>query len=140
MWLKSSIGLNRQGSSFTPLAEGEVRPSFLGAATQFHDLTVTTGAVSRAVDAIAAGTAIHSPTVTTGAVTVSPAVISGGTTIHSPTVTDGTDADVAAYFAAMTSTPSDPRKALLSTLITGLKSDGVWAKLDALYILSLIHI
>lgn len=136
MWLKSSIGLNRGGGSGTPLAEGEVRPSFLGAATQFYELTVTTGAVSRAVDAIAAGTTVHSPTVAPGAVTVSPTVISGGTTIHNPTVAGGMDADAQAYFDAMTTAPDSTRKGLLNTLIAGLKTDGVWTKLDALYIMA----
>ncbi len=40
------------------------------------------------------------------------------------------DADALAYFAAMTVPPSPPRKALLDALIVGLKSDGVWARLD----------
>lgn len=40
------------------------------------------------------------------------------------------DEDWAAYLAAMTVEPSAARKALLYALITGLKADGIWTKLD----------
>lgn len=35
-----------------------------------------------------------------------------------------------AYFAAMTTQPTEARAGLLNTLIAGLNSDGIWAKLD----------
>lgn len=40
------------------------------------------------------------------------------------------DADASAYFAAMSVQPDATRKDLLNTLIVGLKSAGVWTKLD----------
>jgi hypothetical protein len=40
------------------------------------------------------------------------------------------------YFAAMTVQPDAPRKALINTLIVGLKADGVWTKLDWLVLLA----
>jgi len=135
VWLKSSIGLNRQGSSFEALAEGEVRPSYLGAGTQVYGVTVTPGAVSRAVDAIAAGTTIHSPTVN---LIIFPSALAAGTTVHSPTVTGGVtyDSDAVTYFNAMSVAPDATRKGLLNDLITGLKTDGIWTKLDALYVMA----
>ena len=43
-------------------------------------------------------------------------------------------AEATAYFAAMSVAPDATRKGLLDALIVGLKSDGVWAKLDWLSI------
>lgn len=46
------------------------------------------------------------------------------------------DAASTTYFAAMSVQPDSTRKGLIDTLITGLKSDGVWAKLDLLYLIA----
>ncbi len=40
------------------------------------------------------------------------------------------DADAVAYFSAMSAQPDTTRKGLINTLITDLKSAGVWSKLD----------
>lgn len=45
-------------------------------------------------------------------------------------------AESVAYFAAMSSAPDATRKTALNTLIAALKTAGVWAKLDALYIMA----
>lgn len=45
-------------------------------------------------------------------------------------------AEATAYFAAMSSQPSDARKVLINALIAGLKTDGVWSKLDLFYLLA----
>ncbi len=45
-------------------------------------------------------------------------------------------AEATALFARMTTAPSDARKLSIDTLITSLKTAGVWTKLDALYILA----
>lgn len=47
----------------------------------------------------------------------------------------GYSAEATAYFAAMSVQPDATRKGLIDALISGLKSDGVWAKLDCLYLL-----
>jgi hypothetical protein len=44
--------------------------------------------------------------------------------------------EAAAYVAAMTTQPDDTRKGLIDTLVGDLKADGVWAKLDLLYMLA----
>jgi len=44
------------------------------------------------------------------------------------------DRDVTTLFNAMTTPPSDARKALYSALITSLKDTGVWQRLDVLYL------
>jgi hypothetical protein len=41
-----------------------------------------------------------------------------------------------ALFAAMTTTPTAPRKAIINTAIVALKASGVWARLDGLYVLA----
>lgn len=49
----------------------------------------------------------------------------------------GLDVDVVAWAAAVVGaggTVSDARKALLNTMVAGLKNDGVWSKLDRLWI------
>lgn len=46
------------------------------------------------------------------------------------------DPDALAFFARLTNQPTDARKKLYSDLIASLKTAGVWAKLDALYILA----
>jgi len=51
-----------------------------------------------------------------------------------PLASGGLDADAAAYIAAMTTPPDSARQTLINNLITGLKSDGVWSVLDALYL------
>lgn len=48
----------------------------------------------------------------------------------------GYSAEAIAYFAGMSVQPDATRKGQLDTLITSLKSAGVWAKLDALYIMA----
>lgn len=45
-------------------------------------------------------------------------------------------AEATAYFAAMSSQPDATRKGLIDTLIAGLKTDGVWSKLDLFYLLA----
>jgi hypothetical protein len=42
-------------------------------------------------------------------------------------------AEAQAIFAAFTTPPSDPRKALIDAAVVALKAAGVWTKLDALY-------
>ena len=44
--------------------------------------------------------------------------------------------EATAYFAAMTTQPSNARKTLINNLIVGLVGDGVWAKLDWLCLLA----
>jgi hypothetical protein len=44
------------------------------------------------------------------------------------------DTDAQSYFAAMTAQPDATRKGLINDMIVGLKSDGVWALLDHLYL------
>lgn len=46
------------------------------------------------------------------------------------------DADAAAVAARMTATPNDTRKPLIDALVAALKTAGVWAKLDFLYVLA----
>lgn len=46
------------------------------------------------------------------------------------------DADAWSYIAAMTVRPDFARQTLIKTLVDSLKSAGVWAKLDALYLLA----
>lgn len=46
------------------------------------------------------------------------------------------DADVAAYVAKLTTPPSVAERNLLNTLVTGLKSDNVWASLDRIGLLA----
>jgi hypothetical protein len=46
------------------------------------------------------------------------------------------DADAWAYIDAMTVVPSFARQTLLNTLVTALKTAGVWSKLDVLYLLA----
>jgi hypothetical protein len=46
------------------------------------------------------------------------------------------DPDALAFFARLTTPPTEARKALYSTLIKDLKAAGVWTKLDSLYILA----
>lgn len=45
-------------------------------------------------------------------------------------------AEATAYFTAMSSQPDATRKGLIDTLIAGLKTDGVWSKLDLFYLLA----
>ena len=58
-------------------------------------------------------------------------------TVLTLTVTDVAEytAESTAYFAAMTVQPDATRKGVIDALISGLKSDGLWAKLDLLYLL-----
>ena len=46
------------------------------------------------------------------------------------------EAEALTYFAAMSVAPDDTRKGHLNTLIASLKTAGVWAKLDGLYIMA----
>jgi hypothetical protein len=46
------------------------------------------------------------------------------------------DAAASALFGRFTTPPSDARKGQINTLITALKTAGVWAKLDALYVMA----
>jgi hypothetical protein len=46
------------------------------------------------------------------------------------------DASAAAYFAAMSSQPSQARKQLINALIIGLKADGLWTKISWLSLLA----
>jgi len=46
------------------------------------------------------------------------------------------DPDAQAIINAMSSTPSGPRQSLIEDLVDGLKADGIWAKLDALWVLA----
>lgn len=46
------------------------------------------------------------------------------------------DSDAAAYIAAMTVEPTSARMGDINTLVTALKTAGVWAKLDTLYLLA----
>lgn len=46
------------------------------------------------------------------------------------------DADAQRLFNAFTAAPTDTRKTQINTLITSLKSSGVWDKLDCLYVLA----
>lgn len=44
------------------------------------------------------------------------------------------DDDADAYFAAMTTPPGVARKGLINDLVEGLKADGLWSRLDCLWI------
>lgn len=46
------------------------------------------------------------------------------------------DPAATALFARMTVQPDNTRKGLINTLITSLKSNGIWANLDALYVMA----
>ena len=46
------------------------------------------------------------------------------------------DSATTAYVAAMTVKPTATRKTLLDQLVRGLKNDGIWSKLDALYVMA----
>lgn len=48
----------------------------------------------------------------------------------------GYSAEASALFARITTPPSDARKVLINNLIVSLKTAGVWAKLDAFYVLA----
>lgn len=48
----------------------------------------------------------------------------------------GYDADAQAYFNAVTTPFSTARKAIINTLVTTLKTDGNWTKLDRLWLLA----
>ena len=63
-------------------------------------------------------------------------VISGDGFTTSSASYSFTNAEAAAYVGAMTVTPNNTRKGLIDTLIGGLKTDGVWAKLDWLLLLA----
>ncbi|MBY5698391.1 hypothetical protein [Rhizobium leguminosarum] len=60
----------------------------------------------------------------------------GVSTWYPTDVTGGLDADVASFFARLTTPPTAERASLYSTLILSLKSAGVWSKLDALWIMA----
>lgn len=63
-----------------------------------------------------------------------PYALAGG--FYAPT-SGSYEAESVTYFEAMTSQPDSTRKGHLNTLISGLKSDGVWSKLTALYIMAM---
>jgi len=46
------------------------------------------------------------------------------------------DPDAQVIINAMSSTPSGARQSLIEDLVAGLKADGIWAKLDALWVLA----
>lgn len=48
----------------------------------------------------------------------------------------GEDADAAAYLNAQTTPPSSTERSLVNTLVKGLKTDGIWIKLDRLSLLA----
>jgi hypothetical protein len=61
--------------------------------------------------------------------------IAGNTSVASGSLSlnvNALDTDAAAYIAAMSSTPSTARQALISTLFAGLKTDGIWTLTDGL--------
>lgn len=60
----------------------------------------------------------------------------GLTTNKTAAAASGYSAEATAYFAAMSVAPDATRKGHLNTLIAALKTAGVWAKLDALYIMA----
>jgi hypothetical protein len=60
----------------------------------------------------------------------------GYTMSGSTNLTPLIDPDAIAYVAAMTVAPDAARKALINELITGLKTDGIWAKLSWLSLLA----
>jgi len=46
------------------------------------------------------------------------------------------DADATALFARMSTAPNSTRKSTINTLVTSLKTEGIWDKLDTLYIIA----
>jgi len=54
----------------------------------------------------------------------------------SPSPASSYDADASAYFAAVTTPFSAARKAIINTLVTTLKADGNWTKLDRLWLMA----
>ncbi|WP_264045533.1 hypothetical protein [Methylobacterium flocculans] len=72
-------------------------------------------------------------TVTKGlSATTSAPAVAGGTL----TAGGGEDADAAAYLNAQTTPPSSTERSLVDALVRGLKTDGVWAKIDRLSLLA----
>jgi hypothetical protein len=63
---------------------------------------------------------------------VHPGIMSNVAAQGVATTGSGYDSATAAYLAAMTVQPDATRAGLIDTLITGLKSDGIWALLDLL--------
>lgn len=61
--------------------------------------------------------------------------VSGWSSTVSFTTASAYSAEATAYFAAMSVQPDATRKALIDTFISGLVSNGIWAKLDAAGIL-----
>ena len=61
--------------------------------------------------------------------------------LHMPAPTlfsqSGPDQSAAAYFAAMTVQPHAARKTLIEKFIIGRKADGIWEKLDCLWLIAL---
>lgn len=53
---------------------------------------------------------------------------------HTATAVSAYCAEATALFARMTTPPSETRKGQINTLITSLKTAGVWTKLDVLYV------
>jgi len=72
-------------------------------------------------------------------VTVTLSSPASGVTVGSPlviTVNVADEAETTALLAAMTVQPDSTRKALINTLIAGLKADGVWSKMGAFNVLA----
>lgn len=68
--------------------------------------------------------------------------VGGNESVASGSVTitvNAIDTDAWAYIAAMTVRPSHARQTLIKTLVESLKSAGLWAKLDCLYLLAAHH-
>ncbi|MFE0754184.1 phage tail protein [Inquilinus sp. NPDC058860] len=68
--------------------------------------------------------------------------VAGNESVASGSVTitvNAIDTDAWAYISAMTVRPSLARQTLIKTLVESLKSAGLWAKLDCLYLLAAHH-
>lgn len=139
-------------------------PGAVGEPGVFDETTGTSGVIGTATtnlpdigagltwSIVAGGDADISINSSTGAVSSARAIYSGDSAVFTVQVTNGTltigfpftatgtvaaySAEATALFTRFTSDPGTTRKGHIDTLITALKSAGVWAKLDALYILA----
>ena len=116
-----------------------VLPTVVGSTSAVFAPTIQAGASQIAPAIIASTAVVPSPVVQPGAVNVAPALIASTALVRAPTVAAaaaGYDPEAQAAFDAMTVQPAAARKQLYSDLVAGLKTDGVWSKLDWLTILA----
>lgn len=111
-----------------------IAPVFASLGTAAPAPTLSVGGVSLGASITSVAAIAPAPVLSLGGVTIGPAAVTIASAAPSPVVSVASayDPDATAYFAAMTVQPDTTRKGLLNTLVAGLKTDGVWAKLDRL--------